>query len=100
MGYIYSKEKLSVGDKITVWNEFYFDENTKYSLDRTSGVEAVVSKVVDTYYVEVSQQQNTYIITYFTIDGSTLSYTSETEKADLKKVIKNKIHLKRKWARK
>ena len=62
-------------------------------INKKSGVDAVVSKVVDTYYVEVSEQGNTYVITYFTVDSLTLSYTSETEKADLEKVNKNKIQV-------
>ena len=92
-GFIYSREKLKVGDSIEVWKDFKFGTKTSsWQDDRQSGTEAVVAKIVDKYEVKVKNKGDTYIITYYTIDTS-YSYTSVTERKNLVEVEKNKIEV-------
>ena len=92
-GYIYSSEKLQVGDTIKVWNDFKFGAKpSTWSDDREYGVDAVVSKIVEIYKVKVKSTSDTYIITYYSVEKS-LSKTSVSNKENLAKIQLHKVEL-------
>lgn len=92
-GYIYSTEKLKIGDTITVWNEFRFGEKTSSWIDeRKRGAEAIVDEIVCIYKVNVKTTSDTYIITYYSVEGIT-NYTSVTNRDNLKEIQKHQIEV-------
>lgn len=92
-GFIYSREKLKVGDSIKVWQDFKFGKKTSSWPDnRQSGTEAVVAKIVDKYEVKVKNKGDTYIITYYTVD-ELISHTTVTNRENLAKIEKHKIEV-------
>lgn len=92
-GYIYSTEKLNVGDAIKVWNEFKFGEKTSsWTDDRQYGVNAIVDKIVAAYKITVKATSDTYIITYYSVEGS-ISNTSVSKKENLKEIQMKKMEV-------
>ena len=93
-GYIYSSEKLKVGDSITVWKDFKFGTKTSsYQDDRESGTEAIVDEIVAVYRVQVKHNSDTYIITYYTVQDTSISYTTVTKRESVKELEKHKIEV-------
>lgn len=96
-GYIYSIEKLNVGDTIKVWNEFKFgEEPSSWTDNRPYGVNAIVDKIVAAYEIKVEATSDTYIITYYSVEGSfgnSLSYTCVSNKEKLKEIQTKKIEV-------
>lgn len=68
-GYVYSDQKLSVGDAVEVWNTKYFYDEEKGSSSSSSsssrGTTATVKKIVECYPVKVKRNKETYTITHF-----------------------------------
>ena len=89
-GYVYSTEKLKVGDKIEVWSNLWFGNLNSYPYGNSRrGTNAVVSRIVATYRVTVEEKEDTYIITYYTISES----SSASKRKDLKELTKHKIEV-------
>lgn len=93
-GYVYSTEKLEVGDEIKVWSDFKFGEKgTGFTDTRKSGTMATVEKIVETFRVKVSANGDTYIITYYEVQHSSTSGSSVSDKDNIKNVEKHKIQV-------
>ena len=93
-GYVLSREKLEVGDEITVWTNIHFkdNENDWFSSDHL-GVTAMVDKVVKVYSLKAERKSDVYVLTYYnrssmastitSSDRSTLESELETIKAEV-----------------
>ena len=93
-GYIYSYDKLEVGDSIKVWQDFMFGKKTSsYQDDRQRGTEAIVDEIVAVYRVKVKRNTDTYIITYYTVPDTSISYTTVTKRESVKELEKHKIEI-------
>lgn len=92
-GYVYSTEKLKVGDSIKVWQQFDFGAETT-SLFNNTGTYATVAEIVETYKVSARKKLNSYVITYYSLDDYTyISYTTVTNKTYLAKIEKHVIEV-------
>lgn len=95
-GYVYSTEKLEVGDTIKVWQDFKFGESptSSWTDDRTRGTDAIVDKIVDTFKIHIEEKSGTFVITYYSIEGAFyFSGTTVTNRDNLKEVEKHKIEI-------
>ena len=93
-GYVYSYNKLEVGDSIKVWQDFKFGTKTSsYQDDRESGTEAIIDEIVAVYRVQVKHNSDTYIITYYTVQDTSISYTTVTKRESVKELEKHKIEV-------
>lgn len=91
-GYVYSNQKLSVGDRIKVWKEYDFSKSTS----TVSGTTAVVKKLVETYGITVSSSFDRFDITCYTLNGSNAIIEGrycDTEKSELEEPKKQKINV-------
>ena len=88
-GYVYSYEKLSSGDSIKVWNQYYFyDRTDNYGYYGSSGTFATVDRLVYTYRVEVSETNDTFMITHY----NSIPYNdTASSKNELPELTKEKI---------
>jgi hypothetical protein len=96
-GYIYSTEKLAIGDTIKVWNNFKFGEKnpSSWTDTREYGANAIVDKIVNTYRITVKSGTDSYVITYFKPESSyyNLSNSSVSNIEDLEKIVEHKIEV-------
>lgn len=92
-GYVYSTEKLSVGDDIKVWNNFKFGEKgaSSWTDTRKTGANATVDKIVKTYRVTVKSSNDSYVITYYKLKSSSYYDSSVSNIEDLVEIVKHKI---------
>ncbi len=91
-GYIYSTQKLAVGDTIKVWNDFQFGEKKPSSLITLYGANAIVDNIVNTYRVKVKNSKDAYVITYFEPESS-FSSSCVSNIEDLPKIVEHKIEV-------
>ena len=90
-GYVYSYEKLSSGDSIKVWNRYYFtDSIDNYGYYDSRGTYATVDRLVYTYRVEVSETNDTFMITHY----NSIPYNdTASSKNELPELTKEKIEV-------
>ena len=91
-GYVYSNQKLSVGDRIKVWKEYVFGKG----ISQVSGTTAVVKELVETYGITVSSSSDRFDITCYTLNESNIITEGrycDTEKSELEEPKKQKINV-------
>ena len=91
-GYVYSNQKLSVGDEIKVWEECDFSKGTS----KVSGTTAVVKELVETYGITVSSSSDRFDIVFYTVGDSNALINGKycaTEKSDLESIVENKVNV-------
>ena len=104
-GFIYSTEKLSVGDSITVWETYIFSKtntnNNSYndSSNSSVGTKAIIDKVVAIYRINVDATFDTYKITYYKFPSSfDLCVSNEDQICSLSEqnieVVKDRVLIK------
>ena len=86
-GYVYSNQKLSVGDVVEVWNGAYF--NNEEENMSSFGTTATVKKIIGCYPVKVKRNKETYTITHFGM----VNEITATELSDMEECEKSMIEL-------
>lgn len=89
-GYVYSTEKLSPGDMITVWDHIKFANHASASRFGL-GTTATVDEVIDVYRIEVETKKDTYKITYYDLVNSI--HMTASERQDLCEIKTQKIEI-------
>ena len=94
-GYVYSAEKLSVGDTVDVWGAYtfgYYNENGDYNIK--TGTTATVSEVVGDYGIGLLRSANSYTVTFFGLESGAPGAGSTVSELDsVKEAIKYKVEV-------
>lgn len=72
-GFCFKKKKLQVEDTLSVWNNIIF-ERAKTSTNisnSSSGTNATVTNILNTYPIIIKETKDTYIINYYDIKENT-----------------------------
>lgn len=94
-GYVYSTERLEIGDVIEVWGEHsfgYYDTNGHYTT--RMGTTATVREITERYEIELLRAANSYTVTFFGLDGAAYGASSTvSEYTDAARAVKHKVEI-------
>ena len=94
-GFVYSTEKLSVGDTVDVWGDCSFAYYDQYGYYNTkTGTTGTVSEIVEEYEIVLLRSSSSYTVTFFGLESGTPGAgTTAIERESLTETTKYKVEV-------